>query len=467
METECYAYHYDTLIAETNILYHGKTIPISSFSESREEDGTPVRDRQERNHRRELLIATEKSIADKAAAILNDRKKTTYGYGDGKTHGKLWQDLIGDSYDMAAIDNMFRLVEGCFEDYRNDCRSTFENFIDELTPDFLTLSYMELWDPSELEEEKDQTISETAVDFKKLFENLADCFAGIDDFFVSFSRHAVESNWLCCENQEKPDIGASTYSRNDNGESRITFWSPKQVNLQVMVHELAHAFQHKLQFDNGGTSAVEATSWFLIEVPSLFYELWVCALEGKKTYEKMYSRLRELKAPDIILKDMKEKMATPCSWIGLYRNHHFIAGEINNWISYNLEKAMYERLYHGTEIDTVWLCQETVRLQKIIYGDLVKEETLDPYLWVRFSRLYGYDLFYNYQYTLGYILGLHFVEALISAQKEGQTKAFIEKYHQFLIASRAQRTEETCGIMGIHLSDPHFWETAREKIMAH
>ena len=139
---------------------------------------------------------------------------------------------------------------------------------------------------------------------------------------------------------------------------------------------------------------------------------------------------------------------------------HLTGREEGNWMVFRLEKAIYDHYAAGNAmIDASFLSEQTVLLQKQLFGELLDEDTVDPYEWVMWGDLFYQEPFHGYQYTVGSIIAKHLSDRLLLAEKEGEREkeAFFARYHRFLELLGEGNEMEACAILGFPIQDRKFW----------
>lgn len=475
-----YEEQYEEMVRETFIDYDGEKIPFKIFNPAYRSDDTLILSITEIEKRSQLLKTAEKRLAERAASLINECKKKTCGYKSGKGVEKTWQQMIGDSYILTAAQSMYGMFESCFQDYREEICRTFSDLKGELCTDLLRLPSFAQADIANADADETEGLKlednmslTDVIDEKYLSAQLLQIvkyFEGVDDEFAALAKKALAEGWFEIETSSMDSITIGTVAGtedNGDGSSRIILSAHNSFGPQVLAHELGHAFFNMIRYDRKSSAPQTYENTFLLEVPSVFYELWAGAQEGKNGYEKFYKEVVDLEGPQMIVDDLNRKRGNPLSWLAYARNSHIVGFHIDFWIAFNLEKAIYERYrIEDRDIDVQWLCRKTLQFQQEVYSDLIDASRLDPYLWVRLPNLTDSRPFYNYSYTLGYILGMCLVEDLDKAQRDGTVKPFIENYHDFLRGMWVSSTEDVCAVLGYDLTDPKFWGSVKEKLLA-
>ncbi|WP_459502975.1 M3 family metallopeptidase [Bacillus sp. C1] len=329
----------------------------------------------------------------------------------------LSQSLQANGISKNALLEMWNAIEGNLEklsrvlDFHKNSKKTF--------------TWHELMTAEETEQ--------IEIPFSIAVENIYDALKDIDEELAQFAQQAIMNGWIDAEPRDnKPPSGfcAPFFSER---ESRISLRYDGTIDsVRILAHELGHAWHFYVMSNRQSTAFLDdCLPMSMAESASIFFEM-VLVDYLVKTAER------------------KELRKSLLSW--KIRNSFNYVMAIR--ASFQFEETFYEESQKGP-LSADELEKLSIVSQKEAYGNGLTE--YQPFVWMKYGQFYTANVpFYNYPYTVGYLLSLGLLE--IAKQDGGE---FHSKYKAFLCETGKHPVEELVKqYFHIDLADHAFWKKA-------
>jgi len=245
-----------------------------------------------------------------------------------------------------------------------------------------------------------------------------------------YAKNALEKAWLDVEARQNKAPGGFCAPLPESKESRIYLsHSGSFHNDLVVAHELGHGYHSHIVFSL--PYFAQKYPMNLAEMASTFFEhITIEALSKGAKNKKIKKQI------------VFEKV----------QRHTFLLQNI--YARFVFEESLYEKRKQGFILPDE-LSSMMEEAQKSAYGDIF--ETYHPHFWITKLHFYLTDIsFYNFPYTIGYLLSLLLMQA---AQQD--PKSFDARYKALLLDTARLGLKN---IVRIHFSgnseDPKFWMQA-------
>jgi oligoendopeptidase F len=253
---------------------------------------------------------------------------------------------------------------------------------------------------------------------------------------ADYSRMAIDRRWIEAEDRPGKRAGAYCTSLPLTRESRIFMTYNGSYNgMLTLAHELGHGYH----------------SWVMRDLPYGARRYAMGVAETASTFNEAVVQDASL----VAAASDQERL----SLLGAKLND--ATGYLMNIRArFDFELAFFEqRAKKPLTVDE--LSELMLKAQKVAY----KEGLADyhPLFWA--SNLHFYITrapFYNFPYTFGYLFSNG-----VYAQALAEGPAFQERYIALLRDTGSMATEELARThLGVDLTQPHFWETAVDRVLA-
>jgi oligoendopeptidase F len=274
---------------------------------------------------------------------------------------------------------------------------------------------------------------DTEFDYEKAKALAIEAYECFDEDYAIAVKEMLSRNHIDATPRQGKRDGAffSDWYEGKTGYILLSF-NELLCDVYTLTHELGHATHthystHNQTIINGSLAYL---SMAVAETASIFGELLLTDLLLSRSESD------------------KEKKAIVCSVLD--------SANLNISATYALEfeKALYEAIKRGEYLNFKTICEYWTRARSKFFGDTVEwlEETqADWATWPHFCM--PNFRFYNYPYVYSQM----FVYALYQQYlKEG--KGFVPKFKKALSAGCSISPAEIGKIVGLDVTDPHFWE---------
>jgi oligoendopeptidase F len=248
-----------------------------------------------------------------------------------------------------------------------------------------------------------------------------------------FVQMIFDSNWVEWEPRSGKRPGGFCTGSLLNNESRIFMTFNDSIgDVMTLAHEAGHAFHSHVMRD-----------------------LRPYARNYPMTLAESASTFGEMILTNALLEDTSIGSDLKALMLDMEINHGAIY-LMDIPVRYEFEKSLYEERKNG-ELSVSELKDLMSETQKRVFGDILKEEGVDPFFWA--SKLHFYITgvtFYNFPYTFGYLLSRGLYSLF---KKEG--REFLPRYQKFLrITGSDNAVNVARHSLGCDLEKPDFWVEA-------
>jgi len=256
-------------------------------------------------------------------------------------------------------------------------------------------------------------------------------FKAFDERLERLARRAFENNWIDAEPRNGKRGGGFCMDVPAVEESRILCnFDGSLDSVSTVAHELGHAFHNECLA--GKTMLQRITPMTLAETASIMNETIItnAALsEATKPEEELAILETNLVGSSQVIVDIT------CRFL--------------------FEKEVFERRARS-ELSADDFCEIMLRYQKETYGDGLKEEFMNKYMWAWKIHYYIPTFsFYNYPYAFGLLFGT----GLYAVYKEERSK-FVKDY-EALLSSTGENTPAQLALrFGFDIRGPEFWRNS-------
>jgi len=256
-------------------------------------------------------------------------------------------------------------------------------------------------------------------------------FKAFDERLERLARRAFENNWIDAEPRKGKRGGAFCMDVPAVEESRVLCnFDGSLDSVSTVAHELGHAFHNECLA--GKTMLQRITPMTLAETASIMNETIITN-----------AALSEATKPEEELAILETKLVGSSQVI------------VDISCRFLFEKEIFERRAHS-ELSADDFCEIMVRYQKETYGDGLREEFMNKYMWAWKVHYYIPAFsFYNYPYAFGLLFGT----GLYALYKEEGSK-FVKDY-EALLSSTGQNTPAQLALrFGFDIRRPEFWRNS-------
>jgi len=270
------------------------------------------------------------------------------------------------------------------------------------------------------------------IPFEQAFDLIEKAFTTVDPELGQFARMMFEKKWIEASESKNKSVGGYCMSFPKSGNPRV-FQSYKGSygGIFTLAHELGHAYHY----------------WVLRKLP-------LRQAEYPSTLAETASNVGEFALFEYL--QSTQGLTSQVTWLFL----EALQGSLVNIPArYDFEKQFYEQRQHG-----ILSAGEIVELQTTVwkkwYGSSLNQ--IEPYFWANKSHFYFTRGFYNFPYTVGYLLSQS-----IYAQRERFGKEFWPRYKALLMDTGIMTCEDLVQKhLGYDLQKPEFWRQGLEKLIA-
>ena len=270
--------------------------------------------------------------------------------------------------------------------------------------------------------------------YKKYIERFIGQLTPISEDMAAYTKHACESGWLDVEERKNKAPGGFCTPFPESGASRIYLsYAGHFDSERVVAHELGHGYHgHEL-----------------FHLPYFAQKYPMCLAEMASTFFEqitMDGYIQNAQSSEEKKKYLFEKVQRHASFLQ------------NIYARFVFENNMYEKRKQGFLLPDE-LSQLMINAQKEAYGTIF--ESYHPYFWITKLHFYLTDIsFYNFPYTVGYLLSV-----LLLQQAKESPKEFGKKYKALLLDTGRLSVED---VIKKHFhgcaSDSNFWKQALDII---
>jgi len=275
-----------------------------------------------------------------------------------------------------------------------------------------------------------------ALSYQQACDNVLAAFGQFSPELGRFADTALRDRWVEAENRAGKRQGGFCTTLPTAQQSRIfmTFTS-SQDSMATLAHELGHAYH----------------SWVLRDRSVLLQNYPMCLAETASTFAENVlgeERLRSTTSQTEELSILDQMLSDAVMFL------------MNIHARFLFEENIYTQRAEG-ELETATLSELMLAAQREAYQNGLADEGWYPNFWISKLHFYISELsFYNFPYTVGYLLSLG-----LYAMATDSVEDFPTKFRALLLASGNQETEEAVSsTLGHDLTDPAFWNRALDVV---